>query len=432
MRGRRASRRTLFCLILVAGLATGAAGETRGAAVDDLQSLRQALAQDKTSQKWQSYLAHAQKLETLLNASPIAHLEIARAEMKLGNVAAAQEDVAAFLAMGQTHPFLQSPLFEPLHAAIEGGFAANGRAVSAASLAFALSDAGLLAEDIDYDARSGRFFLSSVVEHKIVTRDAKGRETTFARSPDKWPVLALKIDSARRRLWATEVAFDGFDGVPATQQGRSALLEYDLDTSKLVAHVLPQFHCALGDMVLAPDGTPLVSDGKGGGIYRLRRSALQRIDHGEFISPQTIAVDPATQRLFVPDYLRGIAIMRLSGEGVRWMSMQDRYALDGIDGLYFEHGNLLAVQNGTKPERVAAFALDRGGTQVVRQRIVEQATASFGDPTHGVVVGDEFYYIANSGWDKLDEHGRVKPGFALTPARIMRVKLGGIPRLPAQ
>ena len=50
-------------------------------------------------------------------------------------------------------------------------------------------------------------------------------------------------------------------------------------------------------------------------------------------------------------------------------------------------------------------------------------TASVGDPTHGVIVGSDFYYIANSGWDTLDEHGERKSDAKATPARIMRVQL---------
>jgi hypothetical protein len=38
-------------------------------------------------------------------------------------------------------------------------------------------------------------------------------------------------------------------------------------------------------------------------------------------------------------------------------------------------------------------------------------------------VGRWFYYIANSGWDKLDEHGDVKVGEELSPGLVMRFKI---------
>jgi hypothetical protein len=58
--------------------------------------------------------------------------------------------------------------------------------------------------------------------------------------------------------------------------------------------------------------------------------------------------------------------------------------------------------------------------------LIERATATLGDPTHGVVVGNRFYYIANSGWDALDEHGNIKAGKTMTSAVIMRAELGNL------
>jgi len=66
--------------------------------------------------------------------------------------------------------------------------------------------------------------------------------------------------------------------------------------------------------------------------------------------------------------------------------------------------------------------LDGSRSRVVSSEVIERATPTLGDPTHGVSVGDDFYYIANSGWSELDDHGDVKPGAKLTPAHIMRFK----------
>jgi hypothetical protein len=52
-------------------------------------------------------------------------------------------------------------------------------------------------------------------------------------------------------------------------------------------------------------------------------------------------------------------------------------------------------------------------TRVVSQEIIEQATTTLGDPTHGVIAGDYFYYIATSGWSELDQHRDLKPGSKL-------------------
>jgi hypothetical protein len=180
----------------------------------------------------------------------------------------------------------------------------------------------------------------------------------------------------------------------------------------------------LGDMALAQDGAPIVSDGEGGGVYRINDGkTLERIDRGDFISPQTPSISTDGKSLFVPDYLRGVGILDLATRQVRWLAMDNRFILNGIDGLYLHGDSLLAVQNGSSPERVISFRLDLSHSKVTAQDVIEAATSTIGDPTHGVVVGSDFYYIANSGWDTLDDNGERKATAKVTAARIMRAAL---------
>jgi hypothetical protein len=91
--------------------------------------------------------------------------------------------------------------------------------------------------------------------------------------------------------------------------------------------------------------------------------------------------------------------------------------------IYIDHGELIAVQNGTSPERVVVFTLDAGRTKITGERIIERSTPTLGDPTHGVIVDGDFFYIANSGWDSIDEKGNMKPGAKLSVPRLMHVRL---------
>jgi hypothetical protein len=54
--------------------------------------------------------------------------------------------------------------------------------------------------------------------------------------------------------------------------------------------------------------------------------------------------------------------------------------------------------------------------------VLEANWADLGDPTHGVVVGDDFYFIANSGWDRVDRNGTMTAG---KPAEIRKRTIGG-------
>jgi sugar lactone lactonase YvrE len=408
----------LLSAALLAGAPRAHAADP-ASAKEVFESLQRDLARDKSRGDWNAFLEKAKRLSAFLNGSPTSELEVARAQLQLGHREQALAGTLRFLAMGQVHALLDGPLFQPLRAEIDEHVRSNHAAVSLAKPAFHLADPGLLPEDIDYDPSSKRFFVTSVLERRIVAIDAGGGEHPFAASPDGWPMLALKVDPLRRRLWATEVALDGFTSVPAADWGRSTLLEYDLDRGTLLSRHDGPPHGGLGDLALASNGEPIVSDGTGGGVYRLQAQELRRIDHGEFISPQTVAVCADGRRAFVPDYVRGVAALDLDSGAVRWLSTQGRYALDGIDGLYCHGGLLVAVQNGASPERVVAFTLDPAGTAVVAERVIERATPGLGTPTHGVFVGETFYYLANSGWDALDEHGVVKPSAQPTRAQVM-------------
>jgi sugar lactone lactonase YvrE len=400
-------------------------------AIGQFQSIQAKLQTTHKAGDWAANLIAANQQKDLLNGAPDSLIEVARAQVHLGDLDAAFRSLNQFVNMGQSTnllatlpdfaPILKNPQTASLLAAME----ANRKPLSLAATAFPLSDSSLLAEDIDYDPRTHRFFITSVREKKIVSVSDSGTTSDFATAPDNWPMMAIKVDTPHRLVWATEVAVQGFDSAPKSDWGESAVLCYDLSTGKLLLRVQGPPGSALGDMALMPNGDVLVSDGDGGGVYRLpaQGTTLVRIDNGDFISPQTPVMHPDGKHVFVPDYLRGIGILDIATRQVRWLSRDGRFALNGIDGLYFDHGALIAVQNGTSPERVVLFTLDARLTRIESQTVIEQSTPTLGDPTHGVIRGGTFYYIANSGWDSTDDHGNLKPDAKPSSPRIMRARL---------
>jgi hypothetical protein len=71
--------------------------------------------------------------------------------------------------------------------------------------------------------------------------------------------------------------------------------------------------------------------------------------------------------------------------------------LSGIDGLCWNKGDFLGVQCGTGAYRVMRWQLSPDGPKVTASEILEHRTALVSDPTTGAVLGDKFYFIANTG-----------------------------------
>jgi sugar lactone lactonase YvrE len=402
-------------------------------AVEEFTQLRQQAHAAHVAADSRAYLGAVLKIQGLLNGAPDAVELVANAYAAAGDTRQALMSLNEFADLGQTDEELiagKDQAFSSLHnlpqyQSILQRLAENKKAVAEAEVAFTLPDAGILAEDIDFDPHTQTFLISSVLEKKIIRLALDGRVTDFAPSPSHWPMLAVKVDSKHKLVWATEVAMEGYSLTQKSDWGRSAVLCFDSQTGALRERIEGPAKVALGDMVLTQEGDPIVSDGDGGGVYRLSGGHLTLINGKDFISPQTPAMFPDGSHVAIPDYARGVGILDLRDEHVTWVNQRGgtKVALNGIDGLYYDRGALILTQNGTSPERVVRVQLDKSRTRTVSEQIIEKATPTLGDPTHGVVVGDWFYYIANSGWDTLDEHGSLKAGAQLSPARIMRFRL---------
>jgi hypothetical protein len=402
-----------------------------------LTALRAKGKQARESKDWSALQAIAREQAEFLNNSARSLESLALASAQAGDRKTALQALGDFVAMGEaddalvTTPQLDALKGTPEFVAILKRMEQNKTAVREATEVAQFHDAQLVPEDLDYDPQSKTFFVTSVLQKKIVRFGLDGGQSDFAIAPDGWPMMAIRIDAPRGLVWATEAALDTFVSVPAKDWGKSAVLCFRLSDAKLLHRVDGPPHSALGDMVLTKEGDVIVADGEGGGIYRVRHeaseksdsTAIERLDAGDFISPQTPALHPDGRHLFVPDYLRGIGILDPANKKVAWVQTDRRFTLHGIDGLYFKNGTLIAVQNGTSPERVVSVRLNADLDRVDSETVIERATPTLGDPTHGVVVGDDFFYIANSGWDSLQDDGALKPNAKMTPARLMKAVL---------
>jgi hypothetical protein len=363
-------------------------------------------------------LAHAEAARGQRAAS-LAHLELyARSGLDLGDP---QQD-SAFVALRDSARF----------AALEQRYRAGLLPVGAHEQLAVMPEADLVAEDLAIDPRDGLRYVSSVHAGSVLKLDAAGNWSVAVKAADlsAWGVYALALDASRERLWAGSVAGAISPPYQPADAGRSAILRVDLRSGALQRRYELQDRQphAFGDMALGESGELYVSDGVGGGVYRIGPADDAPLDvllsPGHLRSPQTPVPLPGGERVLVPDYSRGIAVLDLHRPGaMSWLPHPPELALYGIDGMYLRGHTLVAIQNGTNPERLLLLHLDAALTRVTGWEVALARVAGLGDPTHGVVRGDRFEFISNSGWDRVADDGGMAGGADAAKPAIWSIAL---------
>jgi sugar lactone lactonase YvrE len=345
-------------------------------------------------------------------------------------------------ASGMVYPAAKNPSFAVLRdssafkaqfAKLVQRFEESAKPTNTSTEVFRLTEKGLLTESVAYDPQEKAFYVSSVHKRKIVKIAANATITEFSQPSDKlWSVLGMKVDAKRRKLWVCTTAFPQMQDFDSTLKGRAAVSVYDLTIQKIVhRYYAPndgQSH-AFGDLALNPKtGTVLVSDSDSPTIFMVNEKSdtLQtwlKGDAATLPSLQGLDFTDDGKTLFVADYSNGIFRVDLAKKTLYNLPAPDSCVVSGTDGLYYFKGNLLGIQNGTNPQRVVRFRLNKAQSRIEGLDILEANHADFEEPTLGVIVGEELYYVANSQWEKVNEKGVSAPEADWKPHVILKRKL---------
>lgn len=225
---------------------------------------------------------------------------------------------------------------DPRWPAVRARLEINRAPVAHATTVFALPHDDLVPEGLAWDPRSRTFLVSSVHARKILSVDEHGAARDFVSSAREGVGALCGIASDAERLWVTMATLPPMFGFDPKGWRPTALLAYDLATGGLrVRADLPVddgHEHALTDVTVAPRGDVYVSDEPGGVVYALAPGASRLeplVRAGSLLSPQTPAVSLDGRRLYVPDYVRGIAMLDLTSRALTWIVPAAGVALDG-------------------------------------------------------------------------------------------------------
>lgn len=345
----------------------------------------------------------------------------AAAAARMGRVDTALERISSLVRAGLVYDYRADKDFAlllslPAFRSLEERTRANTAPVHYAKLWATIPLPDLLPEDLAWDPRNRRLLVASVLKKAIYTSDGK----LFAQAD--LPLLALAADPRRKSLWATQGCVPVSAGCSLADEARSYLVRYDLDTGEMRDRIDSPQMGLLGDMSVGRNGDVFVSEGKQGGVFQfiLEKKEWRRLDApGEFPSPQSPTPSPDGKTLYVADYIRGIAAIDLESRAVRWLPAPPGVILSGIDGLYCNRTEFLAMQNGTKPPRLVRMPLDLSS-----QTVIEANWPGLGEPTHGTIAGEQFVFLTNTGWDAFDAKGKRKANFPAVESAIYQLPLG--------
>ena len=391
-----------------------------------------AAAAARKSGDWRAYNERIPVLDSILNGHPNVRIVRARIGAHLGDTASAYASLRDFVAMGlrrriEADTDLVALRGTPSWNSILERLARNGSPVGTFTPAFAMPDSDFVAEDITWDPAGKRWLVSGIRRSRIVSVDQQGRQTMFARGTDKgWGFMALAVDSARNTLWATAEATSLAIGYDPTMAGKSSVFRFDLRTGAMLQRYdmpLSEAHGA-GDIAVAENGDLFIADTQEGSLFVIRQGGRIQplVPKGELMSPQNPAIAADGKSLYLADYARGIARVDRTTGRVQWLSHPRDVALNGIDGLTRSNARtLIGVQNGTNPNRVIAISLDETGSRVTRVETVAQNDSSIREPTHGVFVGSDYYFIANGGFGAFGNDGALRQGERAIAPVIMKI-----------
>jgi hypothetical protein len=283
-----------------------------------------------------------------------------------------------------------------------------------------------IAEGIANDLRTGRVFVASVAQRKIVAIHG-GVARDFATIPDGMSPLGIRINAAHDLLWvaaSTLPQSDGGDG----DMGAAALLALDITSGALRFRYNAPVYApkrSFSDMTFAQDGTAYVSDAIEGSIFRLRPGgdALEVVGGtARFSSPQGMVVSADGRKLLVADYTAGLQVMDIASGELANVGVPPGITTLGMDGLVqLPNGSFAATQNGIRPNRMVNFRLSRDWMRLESFSVVARATGDVSDVSLLTPDGNDVLVVGTSQWNSFgDDPAPAKP---LKPWRITRVSL---------
>ncbi|MFA5727797.1 MAG: hypothetical protein WC957_00045 [Candidatus Neomarinimicrobiota bacterium] len=299
--------------------------------------------------------------------------------------------------------------------------------VKSSKKAFTVAEKDLFPRGIAYDPKTKNLYLSSLYKSKIVRIDRKGKIADFI--PEKQdglgPVIATRIDSDRRILWALSSYGAPNAKTPRDIAGTAYIYKYNLDDGTLIKKydlLKPRGHF-LTELVDDRVGNLYIADTGLRTIFRLdaQKDTLEKfINMRNYPQLTGLTISSDDKFLFVA-HGNGILNIEIATGRITPLTHPEHILLVACDCLYFHNNSLIAIQ--TFLNRIVQFQLSPDFNSVTDYKILESNNSDFSVPSCGIIDGKYFYYVANSQINNLDRAGNILTPEQLKDILIFKAKL---------
>jgi hypothetical protein len=272
-----------------------------------------------------------------------------------------------------------------------------------------------------YDPQTQSLYVATVRNGKIIALDPKGGHDVLTFRPG---VAAYGLALRDGLLWAATAATRQTEGYDPKKPAASKIVTIDPKDGAVKTIATGADDAQFGHLLAGRDDLYVI-DSNHGAVLRLNGYAgdLQTlIPEGYMDSPQGLAENAEASVLIVADFISGLYRIDLNSGEMTHLKAPDGVSLLGLTSLSVHGGDLVAVQNGFKPNKVLQLHLSPDWSAVTGADVVARDDSQLSQPAQGVVDGDHFIFVSRSQWDNLDPGGAAlnpKP----EPAAISAVSL---------
>jgi len=344
-----------------------------------------------------------------------------------GNLERAEEATLSLMAAGQTpgtaiQKKLAEKLDENLWEELKTKLNANNRPKGTPLKHATIPNDVHLIEGIAVTA-DGRTFVSSVVSAGLYTlSDKEASLLASAKAHNMGSFFGIAYSAKNDSLFATYARVEQSPSGPINE-GKTGVAEFDAATGVLKNNWALEGSTdehQIADIIITQNHDIYVSDATGKAVYKINNHALVKaFNLPSAMSPQGLA--ELNNKLYLADYGRGIWLLDTKDNSVTLVGRPKTSNLSGIDGLTAHRGKLVAIQNGTNPQKIISLTLSKEENTILAINILAQSLPNFDEPTLGTSTVNGYYFVANSQWPKFGKNGTLKEGAVPKPTKLMKL-----------